>query len=232
MNDVMRIKSSNEDTEVKKKLLTGAVVGSAGLIALTGAALAQSDEDTPGSSIRDRVAEILGISSDELQDAVQQAREEFRDEQLAERLAQAVEDGTITQEESDAIASWYDAKPEVLDEIAGAGKGFGFCMQLAGNEERLEARLTELVEDGTITEAGAQEVRDWVAAAPVDALEKLPGAGSYYGMGHGGFHGRIFGRGPGGGLFQGRFQIVPYESSSDSGDEVSTSSATSVGDVA
>ena len=57
---------------MKKKILVGAAIGTAGLVALTGATFAHSEGDAPGAGVRDRVAEILNIAPAELQDAVQQ----------------------------------------------------------------------------------------------------------------------------------------------------------------
>lgn len=219
-----------------KKILIGAAVGTAGLVALTGATFAQTEGETPGNGVRERVAEILGIAPDELQDAVQQARGEQRDEQLAERLAVAVEEGVISQNEADAIAGWLDSMPEALEGVAGRG-GVGHFAGAAASEEQIAALVDRLVESEKITEVEAVAVSEWLADAPTESLAKLgPDRGEGHRRGgHGrGFSGRMFGEGPGGRLFEGRFQIRPYVPPVDA-DETSgpgTATAIAVGDLA
>ena len=228
---------------ISKKILMGAAIGTAGLVALTGATFADTSgqSTTHGNGIKDRVAEILGIAPETLQSAFQQAREEHQDEVLAERLAQAVEDGKITREEADAILSWIDAKPEVLDGLRGFGKraDIGMLIGAAKSPERMSAKLDRLVEAGVVSEADAQEIKDWIARAPVGALEKLgpkdgdrPGHERHEdgdegeGRRHGrGFSGWMLGEGPGGRLFEGRFHIRPYapQAPSDAGTNTATS---------
>lgn len=216
---------------MKKKILVGAAIGTTGLVALTGATFAQTEGETPGSGVRDRVAEILGIAPEELQDAVQQAREEHRDEQLAERLASEVEEGVITQAEADEILAWIDAMPEALDGAMGYGKrhGFGHVVGVAGSEERIAALVERLVDAEKITEDEAAVVTEWLGDAPTEALSKL---GQHDGEGEGrrghGFRGRMFGEGPDGRLFEGRFQIRPYSPPTDLDDGEESSTATSV----
>jgi polyhydroxyalkanoate synthesis regulator phasin len=209
---------------MKKKLLASAAVGAAGLVALTGAAFARTDDVDTSETIKDRVAEILGISSDQLDEAFQQARAEDRAEKLAERLAEAVEEGVITQEEADTVTAWFEARPGFVDELDGKGR-FGLGLRFAGDSERYEAMLTRLLEDGTITEDEAQAFRDWMASAPTDILELVRPDDE---GGHG-IRGRIRGHGPNGGLFEGRFELRPYSPSADDdgGSEPSDASATS-----
>lgn len=198
---------------MKKKLIIGATAGAIGLVSITGAAFAHGGNGTPGSGVRDRVAEIIGVAPEDLQDAVEQARGERRDEHNAEKLVGAVETGVITQDEADAIAAWQDAKPGVLDKIkAAGGRGhFRVPMPTDTPSERYGAQLDRLVEAEKITEDEAQEIRDWLAAAPSDALAKMrPANGGDHRGQRRGFEGRMFGQGPGGRLFEGRFQIRPY----------------------
>ncbi len=213
---------------MKKKILVGAAVGTAGLVALTGATFAQSEGDAPGSGVRDRVAEILGIAPEELEDAVQQAREEHREEQLAERLATAVEEGVITQEEADAISSWLDDMPEALEGVGNGKRGAGVAMGAVQSDERITALVERLVDSEKIDEEDADEVADWLSGAPAEALAKLAESKDQDRPRHrGGFHGRMFGEGPGGRLFEGRFEIRPYTPPSEL-DEVEPAIETSV----
>ncbi len=218
-----------------KKFLVGAAVGTAGLVALTGATFAQTEGDSPGTGVRERVAEILGVAPEELQDAVQQARGEHQDEQIAERLASAVEEGVITQDEADAISGWLDSMPDALEGLAGHGRqrGFGNVIGAADSEERIAALVERLVEAGKITQEDVAAVTEWFGDAPTEVLSKL---GRHDGdRAHGrGFRGRMFGEGPGGRLFEGRFQIRPYVPpvDADSAEESSAVSSVAVGEVA
>lgn len=215
-----------------KKVLVGAAIGTAGLVALTGATFAQTEGDSSANGIRERVAEILGIAPEDLQEAFEQAREEQREERLAERLANAVEEGIITQEEADAITTWLDAMPESLDDFAGYGKhgNLGHFVGAVSSEERIAALVERLVAAGKITEDEAEGVTAWLEAAPVEVLAKL-GQGNDGHPHRRGFHGRMFGHGPGGRLFEGRFHIRPY-TPSDEADETGTESSNSNAAVA
>ena len=70
-----------------KTVLAATVAGLA--VAGGGAAIAASQTDSPGSSFLDSVAEHLGVSSQELEDATKAA--------AIDQLEQAHEDGKITQ---------------------------------------------------------------------------------------------------------------------------------------
>jgi len=65
-----------------------------------------------------RVAEILGTSEEELRDAFRQAREEMIeerfDEALYSMLDKAVEEGLLSDNESQEIREWWEEKPEAL----------------------------------------------------------------------------------------------------------------------
>ncbi len=219
---------------MKKKFFVGAAVGTAGLVALTGATFAHGGNGEGASDVKDRVAEILGIAPEDLQDAFEQAREEHRDEQIAERLASAVEEGVITQEEADSIIAWLDSKPEVLDGMTGRGHrgGIGNFVKATADEESIAQLVDRLVEAEKIGEEDAGTVTDWLSSAPTDALQKLGEPGDDKGReNRRSFRGRMFGEGPDGRLFEGRFQIQPYSPSGDSGDtgEIESGTAVSVG---
>lgn len=83
----------------KKKVLAATVAGLA--VAGGGAAIAASQTDSPASSFLDSVAEHLGISSEELEEATKAAAVDQVDEALA--------DGRITQEQADELKSRIEA---------------------------------------------------------------------------------------------------------------------------
>ena len=133
-----------------KKLVVGlaaavlVVLGVAG-----GTVLAQSaDEDGEKKSFADRVAEILGLDSDTVEDALKQARSEMQEERTDAWLDKAVEAEKITQEEADAYSDWLDDRPE------GVGEWLRFSYN-PNAREQLEAKLDEAVEAGKITQEQA-----------------------------------------------------------------------------
>ena len=76
-----------------------------------------STEETSTKGLLARVAEILGVSQEELVNAFKQAQQEIREEALDKLLAKAVEEGLITEDEANEIKGWWEeARPEVLDQ--------------------------------------------------------------------------------------------------------------------
>ncbi|MBT5475258.1 MAG: hypothetical protein HOB24_07315 [Chloroflexi bacterium] len=194
----------------KRKITLGVTAGLLGAFALAGAAFAQevtADGENPRDSIKDRVAEILGIDRDALDTAMSTARDEHRKASLNERLTALVEAGAITEAQADEIDAWEDSKPEVMDDLMKLGRG-----HCTGDDVSIEARLAALVEQEVITQAEADEITAWTEAKP-DHLDDLrqelkgdrDGEGRRGRHGHGRHHrwnngseGRGQGRGPDG----------------------------------
>jgi hypothetical protein len=81
------------------------LVGSIG-----GVALAQENEEgKPRVTLLARVAEILGIDQQQVEDAFAQARSEARDN----RIQDLVDQGKITQEQADQYKAWLQARPDM-----------------------------------------------------------------------------------------------------------------------
>jgi hypothetical protein len=73
-----------------------------------------------------RVAEILGIDQQKVEDAFSQAKKEMSDEALANRLAALVEQGKLTQAQADQYKNWWESRPDVPGILDGKGlKGLG-----------------------------------------------------------------------------------------------------------
>lgn len=93
-----------------------------------GVAYAQTEDtpadNNPGNTLFAKVAAILGIDQQQLEDAFVQAQKEIRDEELTNRLDSLVEQGKITQEQADQYEQWWQSRPEVLPEL-GFGDGPG-----------------------------------------------------------------------------------------------------------
>jgi len=66
------------------------------------------------NGLLDKVAEILGISREELVNAFEQAQQEMGEEAFISYLDKAVEKGLITQDEADEIADWWLNRPEAV----------------------------------------------------------------------------------------------------------------------
>ncbi len=133
-----------------KKLLVGLAAAIVVVLGLAGGTvLAQSaDEDGEKKTFAERVAEILGLESDTVEDALNQARSEMQDERTDAWLEDAVEAETITQEEADSYSDWLDDRPE------GVGEWLHFSYNPNAREE-FEAKLDEAVDAEKITQEQA-----------------------------------------------------------------------------
>lgn len=90
-----------------------------------GVAMAQESEgDSPLQSFASRVASILGIDEQQVEDALEQASREMRDEAVQQKLNSQVESGWITQEQADEYLEWYQARPSTDGpKFGGPGRG-------------------------------------------------------------------------------------------------------------
>ncbi len=161
-----------------------------------GAVLAQDNGNGAEKPIRGlitRVADILGLEEQQVQDAFDQARREMRDErfeeQVGRKLDALVESGELTQEQADELREWYAARPDSFwlagghergkrggwDKKGGWERGHSFDgrgfpskgkmgMMPGMAEEQLDQYLDALVEDGQLTEEQAGEIRERYAA--------------------------------------------------------------------
>ena len=77
-------------------------------------ALAQGNKggDSNTGKLAIRVAEILGLDTAVVDDAIKQAREELRDEAIQKKLNALVENGRLTQEQADEYLNWTQSKPD------------------------------------------------------------------------------------------------------------------------
>jgi len=91
-------------------LATVLLVGSVGGVAL---AQTENEDNTQPKTLMARVADILGIEQQTLEDAFAQARSDMQNEALDNYLDRLVNEGTITQEEADQYRAWYQARPDM-----------------------------------------------------------------------------------------------------------------------
>ena len=139
-------------------------------------ALAQGNEggDSNASKLATKVAEILGLDTAVVDDAIKQARRELRDEAGQKKLNALVEKGRLTQEQADEYLNWIQSKPEGIPAIGkqsfgkmghhkgwkGHGRFFGppnyFKGESSFTMEDVQKKLNAMVEDGDITQEEAE----------------------------------------------------------------------------
>jgi hypothetical protein len=107
----------------RKKKLVVITALSATLLLISGVigGVVYAQDETPandlGNTLFAKVATMLGIDQQKLEDAFTQAQKEMNDEQLTDRLNSMVEQGAITQEQADQYLQWWQAKPDVASEL-------------------------------------------------------------------------------------------------------------------
>ena len=141
------------------------------------------DADGSKDALLSRVAEIVGVDADNLRAAFVTAHEEQVTAKFGERADALVADGTLTQEQADAAAAWFDTRP------AGSGK---LAYYAAGNAdaERVTDRLSKMTAAGYLTQQESDALAAWHGQRP----EGLPEFGKMRGSHDGG---RKFGAGRG-----------------------------------
>ena len=154
---------------MKWRWLIGGVAAAVVMLGVAGGAIMaqQSDgEESRMSAFASKVASILGLEADDVEDAMEQAREELADEALADKLDELVEKGTITQEQADEYESWIESRPD------------GFMFRRWRGGDTLDAKLDAMVESGDITQEQADEYKSWIESKP-DFLESLEKPGHH-----------------------------------------------------
>lgn len=145
-----------------------------------GIAAQDGQEDGGKRSFAERVASILGLEAETVEDAFAQVKEEMVDERSDAYLAKLVEHGKLTQEEADAIVAWKDAKPDIefsfgeltkSEKRGWGGKGFG---RGYGSEMLSGEKLDYLVEEGVLTQANADSLSAWYDERPGAVVKLMP----------------------------------------------------------
>lgn len=75
-----------------------------------------------------KLADILGLDEEQVDDAMQQAKQEMREECEQQRIQKALDEGLITEEEAEQIQGWRDNRPEAMQQL-GPGGDFGHKMR-------------------------------------------------------------------------------------------------------
>ena len=86
------------------------------IASLGGIAMAQDSEDeSKPDSLMARVADILGIDQQTVEDAFEQAQAEMREEALDKHLQNLVDEGILTEEEAAEYKTWLEARPDMTE---------------------------------------------------------------------------------------------------------------------
>jgi polyhydroxyalkanoate synthesis regulator phasin len=156
--------------------------------ATAGIALAHDGTDGKRGTLFARVAEILGVEQQAVEDAFAQATKELRVEARDQQLQDLVDSGKITAQEADEYRAWLESKPdtpriqlrnperlveegiitqEQLDEYT-AWVESKPDIPIAGylRENKTDKLFDKLVENGTLTQGQADEYRAWMESKP------------------------------------------------------------------
>ncbi len=85
---------------------------------------------TPGKSLADRVAAILGIDQTKVEDAFTQAQKDMKDEALTNWLNSQVAQGKMTQAQADQYKAWWQSRPNMPQGIGPFRRGFPGFMRM------------------------------------------------------------------------------------------------------
>jgi len=81
-----------------------------------GVAMAQeSEEDSQSDTLLGRVAKILGIDQQTVEDAFEQAQAEMREQALDRYLQNLVEEGIINEEQAAEYKAWLESRPDIKE---------------------------------------------------------------------------------------------------------------------
>ena len=116
-----------------------------------------SHGDAPKQSIASRVAEILNLQEEVVQDAFDQARREKQDDSLGYRLEHLVENEKLTPAEADEVLDWFLGRPDAPAQL--------HRILLRGGKA-VEYRLRHMVERGVISQDEAEGVLQWYGEMP------------------------------------------------------------------
>ena len=76
-----------------------------------------TDNEAGRKGFQARLADILGLTDEELANACEQAQQQMREEAFIRFLDKAFENERITEADYDAIITWWEARPEAVDSL-------------------------------------------------------------------------------------------------------------------
>lgn len=151
----------------KKMMLVigGAVAASVAAFAvIAGTVVAQrGDSDRGGRTVDQEVASVPAISKMLVgdMDSEQFDRSPGRDSDIGSKLSQLVEAGDLSQDDADALTTWYDAKPEVT--ILTDTRIPKFAVYVMATEPTY---IEMMVSEGVISQADGDALTAWLNTKP------------------------------------------------------------------
>ena len=114
---------------MKRRLFLGlaavAIMASGIAAGMAWTQVAHAQEETTTKGFAARLATILGLEEDVVQDAFKEARSDIQGERFQAKMDRLVENDRITQDEADAAIDWYEERPEGINASRrGSGSGF------------------------------------------------------------------------------------------------------------
>ena len=95
-------------------LVSIAAVAVAVGILTVGVVAAQAADSSEGTSFAARVAEILDLDEQTVEDAMTQAKRDMREEAMKSRLDELVAAGDMTQDDADEYMTWLESAPDTI----------------------------------------------------------------------------------------------------------------------
>ena len=128
--------------------------------------------------IFERVAQIIDVEQETLENAFATAHHELADEQFAAKMDTLVENETLTREQADAAINWFAARPADAGRLAYIAVG-------TADTDQVAQMLQKAVDQEMLTQEQADAIADWHAERPDSLPEHRHGR-----FGHRGEHGR------------------------------------------
>ena len=189
---------------MKRKLLLGlaavAIMVSGVAAGLSWTQVAHAQEDTTAKSFAARLAIILGLEEDVVQDAFKEARKDIQGERFQTRMDRLVESERITQDEADAAIEWFNGRPEGINTSRRGSKSGFYGQRGPGSKSGFHGRRDSGPRSGFYGQRGPNSKSGFQGRrgpGPKSGFQERRGPGS-----RSGFYGQ---RGPGSESgFQGR----------------------------
>ena len=100
----------------KKFIISLVVIAIAVFASIGGIAFAQgSGTDSQSDSLLGKVASILGIDQQKVEDAFTQAQQEMQQERQDQMLQNLVDQGILTEDQATQYKDWLNSKPDMSD---------------------------------------------------------------------------------------------------------------------
>ena len=198
--------------KMKRVWLVAAVAAMVASAATIGGVAADGWDRGKGNrdAMNSRVAEILEMEEETVADAFSDAKEQKVEEAIQAWLDGMVESGEITQEQADEFTTWYDARPDWVENVRAGRPGpnkdgeslTALVAETLGVEEetvtdavkqaamefrseKMQERLDQAVADGKITQEQADQIAERLESGDPKGFSWQKGGGWKRGGGWG-----------------------------------------------